>query len=49
MQGYFSNIVVAAYAAGEITIDEMVQEVYRLQDENHMHFDMIFCGKDANF
>lgn len=48
MQGYFSNIVVAAYAAGEITIDEMVQEVYRLQDENHMHFDMILVDYADN-
>lgn len=40
-QGYFSNIVVSAYAASEINIDEMMQEVYRLQDENHCHFDMI--------
>lgn len=48
MQGYFSNIVVAAYAAGEITIDEMVQEVYRLQDENHMHFDLILVDYADN-
>lgn len=48
MQGYFSNIVVAAYAAGEITIDEMIQEVYRLQDENHMHFDMILVDYADN-
>jgi hypothetical protein len=41
MQQYFSNIVVSSYAAGEITIGEMIQEVYRLQDENHMHFDLI--------
>lgn len=48
LQGFFSNIVVAAYAAGEITIDEMVQEVYRLQDENHMHFDMILVDYADN-
>lgn len=48
MQGFFSNIVVSAYAAGEITIDEMVQEVYRLQDENHMHFDMILVDYADN-
>lgn len=48
LQGFFSNVVVAAYAAGEITIEEMVQEVYRLQDENHMHFDMILVDYADN-
>lgn len=41
IQSYFSHIVVSSYAAGEITVDEMIQEVYRLQSENHMHFDLI--------
>lgn len=48
MQGYFANIVVAAYAAGEITVDEMVQDVYRLQDKYHMHFDMILVDYADN-
>lgn len=48
MQQFFSNIVVASYAAGEITIDEMIQEVYRLQDESHMHFDMILVDYADN-
>ena len=48
MQGYFSNITVAAYAAGEIGIDEMIQEVYRLQDYHHIHYDLILVDYADN-
>lgn len=40
-QGVFNRVTVAAYAAGEITSKEMIQEVKRLQDENHVHYDLI--------
>lgn len=48
LQGYFNNIVVSSYAAGEISIDEMIQEVNRLQNEYQMHFDMILVDYADN-
>ena len=40
-QGTFNKITVASYAAGEINSKEMIQEVKRLQDEHHCHYDLI--------
>ena len=47
-QKYFSNITVASYAAGELTIDQMVQEVYRLQEIHDQHFDLILVDYADN-
>lgn len=48
MQRYFSSIVVSSYAAGSKTVEEMEQEVYRLQAEYRMHFDMILVDYADN-
>ena len=48
MLGFFDNLVVSSYGAGEITIDEMIQEVNRLQTDNRMHFDMILVDYADN-
>lgn len=48
LQGYFNNIVVSSYAAGEITIEEMIQEVYRIQKDCDIHFDMILVDYADN-
>lgn len=39
--GVLNRISVASYSASEITINELIQEVYRLQTENKVHYDMI--------
>lgn len=40
-QGNFSRIYTASYAADELTLDGLINEVYRLQREYNVHFDMI--------
>lgn len=39
--GVFNRIVTADYSSGQITAEEMIQEVKRIQDTEHMHFDLI--------
>lgn len=48
MQKYFSSIVTSSYAAGSKTVEEIEQEVYRLQGEYRMHFDMILVDYADN-
>lgn len=48
MQRYFSSIVVSSYAAGSKSVEEIEQEVYRLQAEYRMHFDMILVDYADN-
>lgn len=40
-QGTFSRIEIASYAADELTVDQMINEVYRIQRERGVHYDMI--------
>lgn len=47
-QKYFSNITVSAHGAGELTIDQMVQEVANLQEKRGVHFDLILVDYADN-
>lgn len=48
LNGHFNRITVAAYSAGEITVNEMIQEVKRLQDADRVHFDLILVDYADN-
>lgn len=41
MNGHFDRITVEAYAAGEITIHQLIDDVFKIQDQLKTHFDMI--------
>lgn len=39
--GNFDRVAVEAYAAGQITINQMIDDVFKIQDNLKTHFDMI--------
>lgn len=39
--GHFDRVAVESYAAGEINVNQMIDDVFKIQDELKMHFDMI--------
>lgn len=39
--GHFDRVAIEAYSAGEITINQMIDDVFKIQDEMKTHFDMI--------
>lgn len=48
LTGYYNNIYMVAHAAGEITAEEMIQEIKIIQNENNVHFDMILVDYADN-
>lgn len=36
-----SRITVKAYAASEITVDQMIEDVFKIQNDMHVHYDII--------
>lgn len=47
-QGIFNNIVVKSHPASEITVDQLIKEIYSLQDQLKIHFDMIHVDYAEN-
>lgn len=41
LNGAFSRLVSASYAASELSLDEMIHEIYKIQENLKMHFDLI--------
>lgn len=41
LNGHFDRIAVEAYSAGEININQLIDDVFKIQDELKMHFDVV--------